>query len=200
MTDWYGIHWGELGGNDRLDGLIISSYIENRVANGRGVAVSGMGLGVSVTLPPDRQGNGVIVLGEPVDGAFIAAPDVPMLRCYNNQIPFVQGSKERTALEIVAPTGEKPLSISKDTVTVNGVLRGSAQTRGEALFSGDGERTSFAVAFAKPFSVKPVVLLSANQFARNRLAAVATTGFTVEFETAPEAGKDNVTIWWMAQE
>jgi hypothetical protein len=125
---------------------------------------------------------------------------VPALRCYHSQIPFVQGSQERTALEIVAPTGEKPLSVSKDTVTVNGTLRGSAQTRGEAIFSGDGKRTSFAVAFAKPFNVKPVVLLNANQFARSRLAAVDEKGFTVEFEAAPEAGEDNVTIWWMAQE
>ena len=200
MTNWYGIHWGELGANDRLDGLTISSFIENRPANGRGLAVSDMGIGVQVTLPPERQGNGVIVVGEPVDGAFIAAPDVPMLRCYHSRIPFVQGSRQRTALEIVAPTGERPLSVSKDRVTINGVLRGSDRTRGEARFSGDGKRTSFAVAFAKPFSVRPIVLMSGNQFARSRLASVDAKGFTVEFEAAPKAGKDNVTLWWMAQE
>ena len=38
------------------------------------------------------------------------------------------------------------------------------------------------------------------EFARHRLASVEDKGFTVEFEAAPEVGRDNVTIWWMAQE
>ncbi len=205
MTDWFGIHGGELGANDHLEGLTISSFYDNRVANGDGVYIANMGLGVRVQLPDERQGNGVIVLGEPADGAFIAAPDIPALRCYHSQIPFVQGSKTRNALEIVAPTGEVPLSASKAGVTVgdmtvNGTIKGSAQTRGQALLSGDGKRTLFHIAFAKPCSEPPIVLISTNQFARARLAAVDARGFSVEFEEAPKAGKNNIAVWWMAQE
>ena len=200
MTDWWGLHCGEIGPNDYVMGINISGNFDNRPANGVAFNASNMGIGMRVELPAERQGNGVIVQGDPVDGAFIAAPDVPMLRCYNSDIPFVQGAKQRSALEIVAPSGEKPLSVSKDTVTVDGVLRGSSQTRGEALLSGDGRRKAFAVAFAKPFRVKPVVLLTTNQFARSRLVLAEMTSFTVEFEEAPAAGKDNVTVWWMAQE
>lgn len=200
MCDWWGLHGGELGPNDYVKGIQIINWFENRPANGIAFDAQNIGIGLRVELPKDRQGNGVIVNGEPVDAAFIAAPDVPMLRCYHSDIPFVQGSKERTALEMVAPSGEVPLSVSKDTVTVNGTLRGSVQTRGESVFSGDGKQTVFAVKFPKPLAVKPVVVCSANQFARTRLAKAEASGFAVEFEAAPAAGKDNVTIWWMAQE
>lgn len=200
MCDWWGLHGGEIGPNDYVKGIQIVNWFENRPASGIAFDAQNIGIGLRVELPADRQGNGVIVVGEPVDGAFIAAPDVPALRCYNAPIPFVQGSKARTALEIVAPSGEVPLSVSKDGVTLGGALKGSGQTRGEALLSGDGKRTAFTVTFPRPCAAKPVVLVSANQFARHRLAAVDAQGFTVEFEEAPKAGKDNVTVWWMAQE
>ncbi|HEY3397875.1 MAG TPA: hypothetical protein VGM19_09495 [Armatimonadota bacterium] len=199
MTGWWGNYVGELGPNDYMTSINALGGFQ-RPVNGPAFKAAGFGIGMRIDLPDERQGNGVIVLGEPVDGAFLGAPEVPLLRCYSSQIPFVQGSQARTALEIVAPTGESLLSVSKEGVTVAGALRGSAATRGEARFSGDAKRTSFVVTFAKPLGVKPVVVLNANQFARCRLAAVATTGFTVEFETAPPAGQDNVTIWWMAQE
>ena len=200
MVDWWGWHDGELGPNDYVKGVQIVNCFSNRPANGIAFDAQNIGIGMRVQLPADKQGNGVIVEGEPVDGAFIAAPGVPLLRCYHSEIPFVQGSKERAALEIVAPGGENPLSVSKDAVAVNGVLKGSPQTRGEASLSGDGARKAFEIAFAKPFRTKPVILISSNQFARSRLAAVDEKAFTVEFEEAPKAGKDNVTVWWMAQE
>ena len=172
MTDRFGFHSGELGANDHLEGLTIGSYFDNRPANGDGVFVTNMGLGVRIALPADRQGNGVIVLGEPVDGAFIAAPDVPALRCYHSQIPYLQGSKEHNAMELVAPTGEVPLSVSKAGVAVSGCIKGCDQTRGEVLLSGDGKQKVFPITFAKPFSAQPIVLLTTNQFARSRLVAV----------------------------
>jgi hypothetical protein len=200
MCDWWGLHAGEIGPNDYVGGINIVNWFENRPANGIAFNAQNIGIGMRVTLPADKQGNGVIVMGEPVDGAFLASPDVPALRCYHSAIPYVQGSKARTALEVVAPSGEVPLSVSKDGVSIGGALKGSSQTRGEAVLSGDGKRTTFTVAFARPCAVRPVVLISANQFARSRLAAVDAGGFTVEFEEAPKSGKDNVTISWMAQE
>lgn len=205
MIGWWGLHSGELGPNDYLSGIHIWNDM-NRTANGYAFSSSNFGVGLRVNLPPAKQGNGIIVLGEPVDGAYIGAPDVPLLRCYHSQIPFVQGSKQRTALEFVTPAGATPLSVRKDAVTVDGALavsgaiQGSAQTRGEVALSGDGKRAQFTITFAKPLSAKPVVLFSTNQFARSRLVTVSQKSFTVEFETAPKAGKDNVTVWWMAQE
>ena len=66
--------------------------------------------------------------------------------------------------------------------------------------SGNGKQTAFKIPFAQAFAYKPIVLLTTNQFARSRLLSVAADSFTVEFESAPKAGKDNITIWWMAQE
>ena len=200
MCDWTGFHFGELGANDHIMGLCISAYIENRPPNGFGVDIQNMGVGVHVALPAEKQGNGVIVVGEPVDGAFIAAPDVPALRCYHSDIPFVQGSKERSAMEIVAPSGEVPLSVNKNGVTVNGTLTGNPRTRGKAVFSGDGSTKTFTVKFPAAYRVEPCIAVSSDQFARSRVAAVTRESLAVEFESAPPAGKDNVAIWWMAQE
>jgi hypothetical protein len=100
----------------------------------------------------------------------------------------------------VAPSGEVPLSVSKDKVTINGTLKGSGQTRGEAQFSGDGKHAVFNVKFTRPYTVRPVVVISANQFERCRIVSIDTNGFSVEFEKAPKVGKGNITIWWMAQE
>jgi hypothetical protein len=200
MCDWWGLHGGEIGPNDYVKGIQICNWFENRPANGIAFDAQNIGIGLRVELPKDRQGNGVIVNGEPLDAAFIAAPDVPMLRCYHSTIPYVQGSLKRTALEIVAPSGEVPLSVSKDKVTINGTLKGSGQTRGEAQFSGDGKHAVFNVKFTRPYTVRPVVVISANQFERCRIVSIDTNGFSVEFEKAPKVGKGNITIWWMAQE
>ena len=57
-------------------------------------------------------------------------------------------------------------------MTVNGSIQGNAQTRGEALLSGDGKHNVFHITFAKAFSVKPIVLITTNQFARSRLVSI----------------------------
>ncbi|MHB9133698.1 MAG: H-type lectin domain-containing protein [Armatimonadota bacterium] len=199
ITYWWGLLSGTLSPQDRVEGIAMMNFT-NRTANGNAFSAQNFQMGMHINLPDKREGNGVIVSGEPVDAAYLAAPDVPMLRCYNTPIPFIQGSEKRNALEIVSPTGERPLSVSKDVVSINGALKGSAQTRGESLLSGNGKQKQFTITFAKPHAVKPVVLISTNQFARCRLVTVTAKGFTVEFEEAPKAGKNNVTVWWMAQE
>ena len=44
------------------------------------------------------------------------------------------------------------------------------------------------------------MLISTNQFARCRLVSVEAKGFAVEFEEAPPAGQNIITVWWMAPE
>jgi len=200
MCDWWGLHSGEIGPNDYVKGVQVCNWFENRSANGIAFDAQNIGIGVRVLLPADRQGNGVIVAGEPVDGAFLAAPDVPALRCYNSPIPYLQGSKDRAAMEIVAPSGEVPLSASKDGVTLGGTIKGNARTRGKAVFCGNGRTRGFVIRFEAAFAVEPCMTISTNQFARSRVAAATKDDLSVEFETAPPAGNDNVTIWWMAQE
>jgi hypothetical protein len=84
-------------------------------------------------------------------------------------------------------------------VRMQGTLAGSDQTRGKAVFSGDGKLTSFTIKFARPFASEPFVTISTNQFARSRLAEVATDHVTVEFEQPPAVGQGNVVVYWMAQ-
>ena len=85
-------------------------------------------------------------------------------------------------------------------LTVTGDLRGNAQTRGKAVFDGDGERTAFEIRFPKPLRSEPFVTVSTNQFANHRLVSVTREAVTVAFREAPEAGTDNVTIYWLAQQ
>ena len=72
--------------------------------------------------------------------------------------------------------------------------------RGKAVFSGDGRTRSFTIRFCQPFHCEPVVTISGNQFARSRVAQVSQEAVEVEFEEAPATGKENVIVWWMAQE
>jgi hypothetical protein len=198
ITYWWGVLFGTLAPQDRVEGIAMANFT-NRTANGNAFSSVGFQMGLHVDLPKNREGNGVIVSGEPVDAAYLAAADVPLLRCYNSLIPYLQGSEKQTALEIVAPTGERPLSVSKDTVTLNAALHGNGQTRGKAEYLGDGKTTRYLIRFPREYTFEPVVTISANQFARCRLVGVNSRGFTVEFENAPKAG-DKVAIWWMAQE
>ncbi len=198
ITFWWGFLSGTLAPQDRVEGIAMMNYT-NRTANGNAFSCNAYQMGLHVDLPNGREGNGVLVSGAPADAAFLAAPDVPMLRCYNTQIPYLQGSEKETALAIVAPTGERPLSVSKDTVTINGALRGNEKTRGRVEYQGDGKTARYTVRFPSAYTVEPVVTVSANQFARVRLVGVNTRGFTVEFESAPKAG-EKVVLWWMAQE
>lgn len=192
---------GELGPNDWVQGYNCGSFFRNRPANGIAFNAYNMGIGMRIELPKDKQGNGVIVNGSPVDGAFIAAPDVPILRCYHSpDVPYLQGSSQGRAMEIRTERGDVPLSVSRETVALGGILKGNDRTRGKAIFSGDGTTKTYAIRFRQPFTVEPVVTLSANQFARARVAQVSKEAVEVEFEEAPAAGKENVTIWWMAQE
>lgn len=100
----------------------------------------------------------------------------------------------------MAPTGEVPLSVSRDAVTINGSLKGSPRTRGKAVFSGDGTRKRFVIRFESPFAAEPVVTIADNQFAPSRIARVDAEQLVVEFQEAPAKGAGNVVIWWMAQE
>ncbi len=198
ITFWWGLLSGTLAPQDRVEGIAMMNFT-NRTANGQAFSCNNYQLGMHVELPAEPAGNGVLVSGTPVDAAFLAAPDVPLLRCYNSEIPYLQGSEQATALEIVAPTGERPLSVSKNTVTVGGTLVGSPHTRGKAEYTGDGATRRYQIRFPRIRAVEPIVTLSANQFARCRLVEVDRRGFTVEFETAPKPG-DPVIIWWMAQD
>lgn len=198
ITYWWGVLFGTLAPQDRVEGIAMANFT-NRTANGNAFSCMGFQMGVHVDLPANREGNGIIVSGQPVDAAYLAAPDVPLLRCYNTQIPYLQGSEKETALAIVAPTGERPLSVSKDRVTINGTLKGNEKTRGRAEYLGDGKTARYTVHFSTDYAAEPVVTIAANQFACCRLVGVNMRGFTVEFETAPKAG-DKVVIWWMAQE
>jgi hypothetical protein len=198
ITFWWGLLAGTLAPQDRVEGIAMMNFT-NRTANGNAFSCNAYQMGVHVDLPANREGNGVLVSGAPADAAFLAAPDVPMLRCYNTQIPYLQGSEKDTALAIVAPTGERPLSVSKDTVAINGTLRGNEKTRGRVEYQGDGTTARYLIRFPSAFTTEPVVTLSANQFARVRLVGVNVRGFTVEFESAPKAG-EKVVVWWMAQE
>ena len=201
ITGWWGWHAGELGPNDYVDGINVGSYFSNRPANGTAFHALGMGIGLKVSLPPEKQGNGVIVAGEPVDAAYLAAADVPMLRCYNSPaIPYVQGSSERGTLDVRTRDGALALSMGKESVAFGGAIKGNSRTRGKAALSGDGRRKRFEIRFEKPFPSEPFITVSDNQFARARLAAVTRQSVTVEFEEAPVAGNGNVVIWWMAQE
>ena len=103
-------------------------------------------------------------------------------------------------MEIRTEHGDVPLSVTPETVALGGILKGNDRTRGKAIFSGDGTTKTYAIRFRQPFTVEPVVTLSANQFARTRVAQVSKEAVEVEFEEAPAAGNENVTIWWMAQE
>jgi hypothetical protein len=198
ITFWWGLLGGTLAPQDRVEGIAMMNFT-NRTANGNAFSCNAYQMGLHVDLPKGREGNGVLVSGAPADAAFLAAPDVPMLRCYNSQIPYLQGSEKDTALAIVAPTGERPLSVSKDTVEINGTLKGNGKTRGKAEYAGDGKTARYLVRFPSEFASEPIVTISANQFARCRLVGVNVRGFTVEFESAPKAG-DKVVVWWMAQE
>lgn len=206
MTFSWGWIDGQFGPNDFANGYNCGAYIDNRPINGSAFNAANMQLGVNITLPNERMGNGVIVKGEPLDGAYLGAPDVPLLRCYHSQIPYMQGSLKAKAMQIVAPGGETPLAVAKDrvsvsgTLVVDGALHGSAATRGKAVFTATGKQTRFTITFARPLTSEPVITLSTNQFARCRLASVSTRAFVVEFEEAPKQGKENLTIWWMAQE
>ncbi len=198
ITYWWGLLAGTLAPQDRVEGIAMMNFT-NRTANGNAFSCNAFQMGLHVDLPAGREGNGVLVSGAPADAAFLAAPDVPMLRCYNTQIPYLQGVEKDTALAVVAPTGERPLAVSKDTVAINGTLKGNGKTRGRVEYQGDGKTARYVVRFPSAFTTEPVVTLSANQFARIRLVGVNVRGFTAEFEHAPKEG-EKVVIWWMAQE
>ncbi len=192
---------GELGPNDWVQGYNCGSFFQNRPANGIAFNSYNMGIGMRIELPKDKQGNGVIVNGDPLDGAFIAAPDVPILRCYHSpDLPYLQGSSQGRAMDIRTEHGDVPLSVRHDTVALGGILKGNDRTRGKAVFSGDGTTKTFTIRFRQPFTVEPIVTLSGNQFARTRVAQVSKEAVEVAFEEAPASGQDNVIIWWMAQE
>ncbi len=198
ITYWWGLLTGTLAPQDRVEGITMMNFT-NRTANGNAFSCNNYQIGVHVELPPERAGNGILVSGEPVDAAFLAAPDVPLLRCYNSEVPYLQGSEQATALQVVAPTGERPLSVTKNSVTLGGTLVGNAQTRGKAEYTGDGATKRYLLRFPRIRAAEPIVTLATNQFARCRLVEVNTRGFTVEFESAPQTG-DQVLIWWMAQD
>jgi len=54
-----------------------------------------------------------------VDGAFIAAPDVPLLRCYHSpELPYLQGSSQTQAMEIRTDKGDVALSVNREAVAL----------------------------------------------------------------------------------
>ncbi len=149
-------------------------------------------------------------------GAFVAPVNLPALADEYGRCPrltFTRPAEDLTknTLSVQAPNRTTlmqfnlqdvlvpaPLTLA-GPVAIKGTLTGSDQTRGKALFSGDGQATSFTIKFATAFATEPFVTISTNQFPRSRLAEVTVDHVTVEFEQPPAAGQDNVVVYWAAQ-
>ncbi len=95
-------------------------------------------------------------------------------------------------------TTARQLHVEQD-ITLGGAIEGNGRTRGKTTFSGDGATTRFRVKFAQAVGGEPVIVFNTNQFARSRLVSINPASFDLEFEQPPEAGKENITVWWMAQ-
>lgn len=221
--------FGDYLPQDDVGGIQIANY-GNRAGNFPGLQIGNPGAanftrGIDVSLARHGMGDGVVVQaatgwderGLPTGssgawrGAFIAPVNIPALRDEYRGCPypiFVRPEEDiKTAsLQFRAPNQAVLMQLNRDNITINsplhlnGALYGSEQTRGKAIFSGDGQLRQFTIKFARAFAGEPFVTISTNQFAHARLAQVAADHMTIEFEEAPEAGEDNVVIYWMAQQ
>ena len=173
----------------------------------------GFGEGLRMTLPDSGLGDGLHIKGSRVRTACIRVPaDMPALRFDAEggrslaDIPYVEGNTRANAFEFNSARGGRTntiLSVTPDSLRLGNdtAVKGSARTRGKAVFSGDGKTRTFTVRFSVPFAEDaPCIVFTDNQFARSRLANTTRTAFSVEFDDAPPEGKTNVLINWMAQE
>jgi len=157
-------------------------------------------------------------------GAIVLPDNLPaIVGQHNSRYPHIRWAYsddgQSDALQIAAPETNKPVAsfdrhgtttikklVVQNDATVGGdlaiagVVHGSSQTRGKAVFSGNGEQTRFSIAFPKATTTEPFVSISTDQFTPSRLAEVKSTGITVEFQSPPPVGQDNIQIWWMAQQ
>lgn len=214
---------GDYTPQDDVSGLSIRN-IGNRMANRYGLAIgvtgdAGFAEGLKIALSKTGASDGIVVSSNPGydnkglpgsnsgvrRGAIVLPENVPGIVGENDWLyPHIRWSRSednRTrALEIATKSGRLVAGFEEGCLTLGGSLKGSSRTRGKSLFSGDGSNRTFKVNFEGAYKAEPFVTVSTNQFARSRIAAVTTEALTVEFETAPEAGNENVVIWWMAQE
>ena len=221
--------FGDYLPQDDVGGIQIGNY-GNRMTNWAAIQIGHPGHenfveGVRMTLPKNGRGDGVVVSAATGwdqrglaagssgawRGAFVAPVNLPALRDEFRSAPYLAFHRagqdaSKSTLEARAPDNSLLAEFARDGVrvakrlAVDGPIRGSSRTRGKAVFSGDGKATRFTIRFVKSFAIEPFVTISTNQFAASRLAAVVADRVTVEFQTPPAAGKDNVVIYWMAQE
>jgi len=202
---------------DVIMGIEVANF-GDITANGPGVHIgsepetAGWATGLLVTLPNSGMGNGIEINGTKTRYSAIVVPtDIPVLRANDGSVPYLQMSSATNALEVrkgdrvAAAFGLGEVQVAQPLRALGGLLlsegaaiTGSDRVRGKALFSGNGRQTRFTITFAKPFDSEPFVQITTNQFARWRLAEVTRELCVVEFESAPPAGENNVTVWWLA--
>lgn len=77
----------------------------------------------------------------------------------------------------------------------------STEVVGEAVFSGDGTKTTFSIAHGLPSAPSRFeVEATSAEAAYDYYVTVDATNIDVTFSTAPASGTDNVTLHWEAQE
>jgi hypothetical protein len=187
-------------------------------------SMSNFSTGVEVTLPPDGSGDGIVIQNAstwaadgsptghaPVHRAAVVVPDnVPAISGpYPWRYPVLSWQHDSKghvidAMRIGSTQGQANAMFYNDGKTdinqlnITGSLSANAQVRGVAELSGITGQKQFNVAFGKPVAEVPVVTFNTNQFERCRMVNVDLRGFTVEFEDSPQAGENNIKIWWIA--
>lgn len=220
ITQGWFVQFGRYMPQDVVQGIAVMNF-GDRTANGPGLNIGGdprspgWQAGIRVAVPDNGHGDGLVIEGSRVRNAAILVPaGVPALRVEGTAAPYLQGDARANSLDVRAPDGAVPARFRAEGTTLRGrttvegelrmgpdaVLAGSPMSRGKAILSGDGSTSTFTVRFPRPYRAEPVVYFKTNLFLRDALKDVSREGFTLAFEAPPPKGRDNVIVWWMAQE
>lgn len=214
---------GDYTPQDDVGGLSIRNT-GNRMANRSGITIGntgdpGFAEGLQVGLSKTGASDGVVIAasttydakGLPTGnsgvrrGAIVVPDNLPAIVGEHDWLyPHIRWSLSsdgtRKALEFATKAGQLVAGFEQDRIILPGIIQGSPRTRGKALFSGNGRDKTFQLKFNTAYTTEPFITMSTNQFARSRVASVTKDALTIEFETPPETGNNNISIWWMAQE